>query len=57
VQRPLNPAEPGGKKIDVHYVVLPSQDKNKLPDAVFLLAGGPGQVISVAGLVRQCSAV
>jgi pimeloyl-ACP methyl ester carboxylesterase len=50
VQRPLNPAEPGGKKIDVHYVVLPSQDKNKLPDAVFLLAGGPGQsAISVAG--------
>jgi len=50
VQRPLNPAEPGGKKIDVHYVVLPSQDKNKLPDAVFLLAGGPGQsAINVAG--------
>jgi pimeloyl-ACP methyl ester carboxylesterase len=28
---------------DIHYVVLPSQDKNKSPDAVFLLAGGPGQ--------------
>lgn len=43
VQRPLDPAKPNGKKIDVHYVVLPSQDRNKLPDAVFLLAGGPGQ--------------
>jgi pimeloyl-ACP methyl ester carboxylesterase len=50
LQRPLNPAEPEGKKIAVHYVVLPSQDRNKLPDAVFLLAGGPGQsAINVAG--------
>ncbi|MBC3881010.1 alpha/beta hydrolase [Undibacterium sp. LX40W] len=43
VSRPLDPSQPDGKKIDVHYVVLPSQDRNKLPDAVFLLAGGPGQ--------------
>lgn len=50
VQRPLNPADPAGKKIDVHYMVLPSQDKNKLHDAVFLLAGGPGQsAVSLAG--------
>ena len=49
IQRPLNPAEPQGKKIDINYVVLPSQDRNKLPDAVFLLAGGPGQsAINVA---------
>ncbi|MBC3934820.1 alpha/beta hydrolase [Undibacterium rugosum] len=50
VSRPLNPDQPAGKKIDIHYVVLPSQDKNKLQDAVFLLAGGPGQsAIQVAG--------
>lgn len=50
VQQPLNPAQPSGQKIDIHYVVLPSQDKNKLPDAVFLLAGGPGQsAIQLAG--------
>ncbi|MBI3284882.1 MAG: alpha/beta hydrolase [Burkholderiales bacterium] len=50
IQRPLNPAQPDGKKIDIHYVVLPSQDRNKLQDAVFLLAGGPGQsAIKVAG--------
>ncbi len=50
ILRPLNPAQPEGKKISVHYVVLPSQDRNKLPDAVFLLAGGPGQsAINVAG--------
>ena len=50
IQRPLDPAKPDGKKIDVHYVVLPSKDKNKLPDAVFLLAGGPGQsAVAAAG--------
>jgi pimeloyl-ACP methyl ester carboxylesterase len=50
VQRPLNPAEPKGKKIGIHYMVVPSQDRNKLPDALFLLAGGPGQsAINAAG--------
>lgn len=50
IQRPLDPAKPDGKKIDVHYVVLPSKDRNKLPDAVFLLAGGPGQsAVEAAG--------
>ena len=50
IARPLNPAQPEGKKIMIHYAIVPSQDRNKLPDAVFLLAGGPGQsAISVAG--------
>ena len=50
VQRPLDPARPDGQKIDINYVVVPSQDRNKLPDAIVLLAGGPGQsAISVAG--------
>lgn len=49
IARPLNPDDVTGKKIDIHYVILPSQDKNKLQDAVFLLAGGPGQsAINVA---------
>lgn len=43
VQRPLDPARPEGPKIDVHYVVVPATARRKLPDAVFLLAGGPGQ--------------
>lgn len=43
IERPLDPSQANGKTITVHYVVLPSQDRNKLPDAVFLLAGGPGQ--------------
>jgi pimeloyl-ACP methyl ester carboxylesterase len=43
IQRPLNPAEPGGKKIDVHFVVVPAVARNKQPDALFMFAGGPGQ--------------
>jgi pimeloyl-ACP methyl ester carboxylesterase len=43
LQRPLNPAEPQGKTIGVHVAVLPALARNKKPDPVFLLAGGPGQ--------------
>ena len=43
VQRALDPARPDGPKIDVHYVVMPAMARRKLPDPVFLLAGGPGQ--------------
>lgn len=50
IQRPLDPTKVNGKKIDIHYVILPSQDRNKLSDAIFLLAGGPGQsAIDIAG--------
>ena len=52
--RALNPAQPGGVKIDIHYVVVPALARRKLPDPVFLLAGGPGQsAISVAPMVVQ----
>ncbi len=43
VVRPLDPARPDGVKIDVHYVVVPAMARRKLPDPVFMLAGGPGQ--------------
>ncbi|MEP7298284.1 MAG: alpha/beta hydrolase, partial [Burkholderiales bacterium] len=43
VQRPLDPARPAGPVIDVNYVVVPAMARRKLPDPVFLLAGGPGQ--------------
>lgn len=43
LRRPLNPAEPQGTQIDVHFAVLPALARNKKPDPVFLLAGGPGQ--------------
>ena len=43
LKRPLDPARPAGPQIDVHYAVLPSLARNRKPDPVMLLAGGPGQ--------------
>lgn len=52
LQRPLDPARPEGVKISVHYVVVPALARRKLPDPLFLLAGGPGQsAITLAGNV------
>jgi pimeloyl-ACP methyl ester carboxylesterase len=43
VQRALDPARPNGATIGIHYVVVPAMARRKLPDPVFLIAGGPGQ--------------
>ena len=43
VQRALDPTRPGGTAIEVHYIVVPAMARRKLPDPVFVLAGGPGQ--------------
>lgn len=52
VQRPLDPAQPNGTQITVNYLVVPAMARNKQPDPVLLLAGGPGQsAIGVAPLV------
>jgi pimeloyl-ACP methyl ester carboxylesterase len=52
VQRPLDPARPDGVKIDIHYLVVPAMARNKQPDAVLMLAGGPGQsAIKIAARV------
>lgn len=54
LQRPLDPARPDGVKIDIHYLVVPAMARNKQPDAVLMLAGGPGQsAIKVASRVLQ----
>lgn len=41
--RPENPQQPAGRSIEVHYAVVPALARNRLPDAIFILAGGPGQ--------------
>lgn len=43
LQRPLNPAEPQGARITVHYLVVPAKARNKRSDPVLFLPGGPGQ--------------
>lgn len=50
VERPLDPQQPDGTRITVHYAVLPALARHKLPDPVFFFAGGPGQSsIELAG--------
>lgn len=52
VTRPLDPAQPGGRTIAVHYVVVPATARHKAADPVFFLAGGPGQsAIALAGSI------
>jgi pimeloyl-ACP methyl ester carboxylesterase len=54
VRRPLDPQRPQGPGIDVHYAVLPALARNRKPDPVFFLAGGPGQsAIDLAGPIAR----
>ena len=43
LQRPLDPTQPQGKQISIRVAVVPALARNKLPDPVVFLAGGPGQ--------------
>ena len=57
LQRPLNPAEPQGPQMELHYAVLPALARNKKPDPVVFFAGGPGQsAMSLAGSVSRLMA-
>ena len=50
LRRPLDPAHPEGRQIDIRFVVVRALARNKLPDPVLLLAGGPGQsAVSLTG--------
>jgi pimeloyl-ACP methyl ester carboxylesterase len=53
-RRPLDPAQPQGRQIDVHFAVLPALARNRRPDPVFFFAGGPGQsAMALAGPVSR----
>ena len=41
--RPLNPAAPTGTQINIEFAVIPSKAREKHPDPIFFMAGGPGQ--------------
>lgn len=50
LRRPLDPSKPDGEAIELHFAVLPALARNKHPDPLFFLAGGPGQsAIDLAG--------
>src|SRR5688572_8165221 len=44
-----NAADPAGRKIGVHIALLPAYVRNRAPDPLVLLAGGPGQAASDIG--------
>ena len=57
LKRPLDPARPDGTQIDLHVVVIPALARQKLPDPIFFLAGGPGQsAIGLAGTIEHLTA-
>jgi pimeloyl-ACP methyl ester carboxylesterase len=43
LDRAENPAQPGGRHLALHVVVMPATGEHPLPDPIVLLAGGPGQ--------------
>lgn len=45
---PENRAKPDGKRISLHIAVLPARSSHAEPDALFFLAGGPGQAATEA---------
>lgn len=50
LRRPLDPAQPQGRQIELHYAVLPALARHRKPDPVFFFAGGPGQsAMALAG--------
>lgn len=54
LSRPLDPAEPAGRTLELHVAVLPALSRQPLPDPVFFLAGGPGQsAIELAGAAQR----
>ena len=54
LQRPLDPARPGGTQIGLHVVVIPALARQKLADPMFFFAGGPGQsAVGLAGTIER----
>ena len=43
LRRPLDPAQPQGRSIELHFAVLPALARVKKPDPIVFFAGGPGQ--------------
>ncbi len=43
ITAPENPDEPQARSLTIRFAVVPAVARNKQPDPVFVLAGGPGQ--------------
>ncbi len=50
IQVPENRDHPGAHSIPIHFALIPAQSRKRRDDAIFVLAGGPGQAASsIAG--------
>ena len=53
IEVPENPDAASGRRITVHFAVQPAVARDKLPDPLFVFAGGPGQsAMRVAGSLQ-----
>ncbi len=48
-----DPADPSGKKIQIHVAMAPAVTQEPDPDPLFLFAGGPGQAASEAYVILR----
>jgi len=52
IERPENPDAADGRRIPIHFAVLPALARNRAGDPLFVFAGGPGQsALKAAGLI------
>jgi pimeloyl-ACP methyl ester carboxylesterase len=49
VTMPEDPDQSQGRTLEIRFAVVPAVARNKLPDPVFVLAGGPGQAATRTG--------
>lgn len=51
---PENYSQPDGRRLALHFAVLPAVSENKKPDPLVILAGGPGQAATeLAAMVNR----
>jgi len=43
IEVPENPDQPGSRKLEIHFAVIPAANGHALPDPVVPLLGGPGE--------------
>ncbi|NNJ77828.1 MAG: alpha/beta fold hydrolase [Xanthomonadales bacterium] len=60
LQRPEDPAKPGGRQIDIRVARIPARGREAEPDPIVFFAGGPGQAATeswpiVAGALRKAT--
>jgi pimeloyl-ACP methyl ester carboxylesterase len=53
VSMPEDPDRPDGRQLSIRFAVVPALAKNKAPDPVFVLAGGPGQAATRVAALMQ----